>query len=37
MSSLRTTPSPWNVGLKTAVLRGIGKRSNASRGAPAIV
>ena len=31
---IRTTPSPWKVGSKTAVLRGIGKISKADRGAP---
>ena len=30
----RTTPAPVNVGPKIAVLRGIGNRENASRGAP---
>ncbi len=34
MSSLRTTPAPRKVGSKTAVLRGMGKRSNAERGTP---
>ena len=37
MSGLRTIAVPLNVGSKTAVLRGIGKRSNAERGTPAIV
>ena len=30
-------PAPWKVGSNTAVLRGMGKRSNADRGTPAIV
>ena len=33
-SSSRTTAVPVNVGPKIAVFRGIGKRENASRGAP---
>jgi hypothetical protein len=37
MSSLRTVPVPSNVGANTAVLRGIGKASNSSRGTPEMV